>query len=239
MSSIEKRTVKITVDEKATVSAVIAAPKGLEGRKRECVVWAHGAGADMHHPFISYFHQAIAAAGWVSVKFNFLYKEQGRKAPDPTAKLENTFVRVLDFVRDSEELKPSRIFMGGKSMGGRIASQLVAKGQAADGLVFLGYPLHAPNRHDRLRSEHLTQITCPMLFVEGTNDPFCDLDLLTQVRAQIRTPTEIYLIEGGNHDFRVPKRLGRPQEAILKEIAAVICQTLRRWSPTSSVSHSP
>jgi len=230
MSRIQTQTVKISVDEQAAVSAVIAWPEGSKRAERDCIVWAHGAGADMHHPFISYFHETIAQAGWLSIKFNFLYKEQGRKAPDAAGKLENTFTKVLDFVRDHRELEPSRLFLGGKSMGGRIASQVTAKENAVDGLVFLGYPLHAPNRHDRLRSEHLTHITCPMLFVEGTRDPFCNLDLLAQTRRNITAPTEVYLIEGGNHDLRVPKKLSRTQDEILQEVAGVVCEKLKRWS---------
>jgi predicted alpha/beta-hydrolase family hydrolase len=231
MPQIEKQTISIAVNEQAAVSAVIAWPRGGQRADRDCIVWAHGAGSDMDHPFMSYFHEATARAGWLSVKFNFLYKEQGRKAPDAAGKLENTFEKVLGFVRDHGELGLSRLFLGGKSMGGRIASRVAAKvARPVDGLIFLGYPLHAPNRHDRLRSEHLTRITCPMLFVEGTRDPFCDLDLLAQTRKELTAPTELYVIEGGNHDFRVPKKLGRTSEEVLDEVAAVVCETLERWS---------
>lgn len=226
---IDKQTVRIFLDEKSEVSAMIARPERFRPGKTDCIVLAHGAGTDMHHPFISYFHDAMAEAGWISIKFNFLYKEQGRKAPDTTSKLERTFVQVLNHIRTDTELRPPRLFIGGKSMGGRIASHIVANGQDVAGLIFLGYPLHAPNRHDKLRSEHLKGIGCPMLFVEGTKDPFCRLDLLAETLAQINAPTETYLVEGGNHDFRVPKRLAQSPEQIWQEVAAVISETLRRW----------
>ena len=115
-------------------------------------------------------------------------------------------------------------------MGGRIASQIVAKEQLVQGLVFLGYPLHAPGHHDQLRSEHLQNIKCPMLFIEGTKDPFCRLDLLAQTLEQINAPVKTHLIEGGNHDFRVPKKLGRSPEEVWQEVVGVICETLERWS---------
>lgn len=228
MSEIQTRSIKIPIDD-ASVSAVIAQPHGFEPARQGCVVLAHGAGADMHHPFVSYFHEAIARAGWTSVKFNFLYKEQGRRAPDPPGKLESTFIRVVDFVRRDAGLNPGRLFLAGKSMGGRIASQIVAGGEAADGLVFLGYPLHAPNRFEKLRSEHLARIGCPMLFVEGTHDPFCNLDLLSATLRNVSAPAEVYRIEGGNHDFRVPKKLGKAREEIWEEVAGVICERLNRW----------
>lgn len=227
---INKQTIKIAIDAKDDVSAIVAQPASFKPGETDCIVLAHGAGTDMHHPFISYFHDAIAEAGWISVKFNFLYKEQGRKAPDSASKLEGTFARVLNYVRDSQELRPPRLFTGGKSMGGRIASQVVAKGQTVEGLIFLGYPLHAPGRHDKLRSAHLAQILCPMLFIEGTQDPFCRLDLLAAALEQVDTPTETHLIEGGNHDFRVPKKLGRSPEEVWGEVAKVICATLEKWS---------
>jgi len=230
MKRLDTQTVKILLDEKSEVSAMIARPERFRPGKTDCVVLAHGAGTDMHHPFISYFHDAIAEAGWISIKFNFLYKEQGRKAPDTPSKLQRTFVQVLNYFRADRELRPPRLFIGGKSMGGRIASHVAASGQDVAGLVFLGYPLHAPNRFDKLRSEHLRSISCPMLFVAGTKDPFCRLDLLAETLAQIDAPTETHLVEGGNHDFRVPKRLARSPEQIWQEVAAVICETLRRWA---------
>ena len=112
-------------------------------------------------------------------------------------------------------------------MGGRIAANIAAKEAAAGardlaGLVFLGYPLHAPKRHDRLRADNLRRIAAPMLFVEGTHDPFCRLDLLDEVLKGVEAPARIHLIEGGNHDFRVPKRLGREPEAIWREVVETI-----------------
>lgn len=230
MMPIDKQTIKIAVDDKNEISAVVARPAAFRPGETDCVILAHGAGTDMHHPFLSYFHDAIAAAGWLSVKFNFPYKEQGRKAPDTASKLEGTFARVLNYCRDNPEWRPPRLFAGGKSMGGRIASQLVAKEQAIQGLLFLGYPLHAPSRYEQLRSEHLKRINCPMLFIEGTKDPFCRLDLLAQTLDQIDAPTETHLIEGGNHDFRVPKKLGRSPEEVWQEVARVMAGTLKRWS---------
>ena len=230
MTALRQRTEKIAVDRGMEVSAVTAEPAGYRAGETDVIVLAHGAGADMHHPFMSFFHEALAWAGWLSVKFNFPYKELGRKAPDPAPRLEDAFERVLEHVRGTLRPAPERLFIGGKSMGGRIAANVAAKAAGSGehqvaGLVFLGYPLHAPKRHDRLRAENLMKITAPMLFVEGTNDPFCRLDLLEESLKQVQAPARTHIIEGGNHDFRVPKRLGREPEAVWQEAVGAIC----RW----------
>ena len=219
------------------VSAVVAEPAEYQTGETDIIVLAHGAGADMHHPFMTFFHETLALSGWLSVKFNFPYKEMGRKAPDPAARLEDACERVLEHVRATLRPAPGRLFAGGKSMGGRIAANVAARDadtrqHGLAGLVFLGYPLHAPKRHDRLRADNLMKITAPMLFVEGTNDPFCRLDLLAEVLERVPAPTETHLIEGGNHDFRVPKRLGREPEDIWREVVQAIC----RWRADPSTT---
>ena len=230
MTTLRQSTGKVAVDRGMQVSVVIAEPPDYRAGETDVIVLAHGAGADMNHPFMTFFHENLARAGWLSVKFNFPYKELGRKAPDPAPRLEDAFERVLDHVRESVRPAPGRLFAGGKSMGGRIAANVAAKEAAAGeqslaGLVFLGYPLHAPKRHDRLRADNLLRITAPMLFVQGTNDPFCRLDLLDEVLKRVQAPARTHLIEGGNHDFRVPKRLGREPEAVWREVV----EAIGRW----------
>ena len=226
MTTLRQRTETIAVDRGMQVSAVVAEPANYSAGETDVIVLAHGAGADMNHPFMTFFHESLARAGWLSVKFNFPYKELGRKAPDPAARLEDAFEQVLEHVRGTLHPAAGRLFIGGKSMGGRIAANVAgSREHDLGGLVFLGYPLHAPKRHDRLRADNLMKITAPMLFVEGTNDPFCRLDLLEEVLKQVKARTRTHLIEGGNHDFRVPKRLSREPETVWQEVVEAIC----RW----------
>ena len=229
MTALRQHTETIPVDRGMQVSAVVSEPEGYRAGLTDVIVLAHGAGADMHHPFMTFFHESLARSGWLSVKFNFPYKELGRKAPDPARRLEDAFERVLAHVQETLRPAPGRLFIGGKSMGGRIAANVAAREadagkQGLAGLVFLGYPLHAPKRHDRLRADNLVKIAAPMLFVEGTNDPFCRLDLLDEVLKRVRAPARTHIIEGGNHDFRVPKRLGREAEDIWREVVETICE---------------
>lgn len=154
----------------------------------------------------------------------------GRKAPDKAEKLERTYRQVIRFC-SQHPLAPAAVFAGGKSMGGRIASHMGVQGEDLAGLFFLGYPLHPPNRTDHLRSAQLLRISIPMLFVQGSKDPFCRLDLLDGVLRDAASSSRVHIIEAGNHDFRVPKQTGISAQEIHDEIVEVISGWLSSVSP--------
>lgn len=201
-------------------------PLKLDGSDLETVlILAHGAGAGMDHPFMAAVAEMLADQIDV-VRFNFHYIEAGKKAPDRQPVLEETFRLVVDHVRS--ELRPRRLILGGKSMGGRIASHIAASGTACQGLVFLGYPLHPPGRPDRLRDAHLYEIEVPMLFVEGTRDPFCPLETLDGVRARLEAANDLVVIDDGDHSFRVRKSSGRSNDEALSEVVGRVKDWVRR-----------
>ena len=182
------------------------------------LVLAPGAGAPMTHDFMVSIAQGLAARQIRVCRFNFAYAEAGRKAPDRQPILEQTYREVVaEVTRDHA----GPLFLGGKSMGGRIASHIVASGTAATGLVFHGYPLHPPGRPERIRKAHLADIKVPMLFVEGTRDPFCPLDTLESVRKELKAKTEVAVIEDGDHSFKVRKSSGRDTAAAWEEVVDV------------------
>ncbi|MFN2543650.1 MAG: alpha/beta family hydrolase [Actinomycetota bacterium] len=188
------------------------------------VVVAHGAGNDMHSPLLVAFTDGLADAGVGSLRFNFPYKEAGRRAPDPPQAL-------LDASRAAFEEATRRagshdVVVGGKSLGGRIASLLVADGLPAAGLVFLGYPLHAPGKTERLRDEHLGRIDVPMLFLEGTRDPFARWDLIEAVCRKLGDRAVLYPVEGGDHSFRV-RGEKVPDDEIGRRLAEVTARFVR------------
>jgi hypothetical protein len=166
--------------------------------------------------------------------FNFIYMEQGRSVPDQKPKLESCFRAVVEAIAKHRKLKNNRLVVGGKSMGGRIASQVVAAREdeplALDvgGLVFLGYPLHPPGNPAKLRVDHLQHIQKPMLFVQGTRDALGTPEEIQPFVKDLRPPAQIYAIEGGDHSFKTPKKFGMDQpqvyEAAMDEIA--------RWATT-------
>jgi hypothetical protein len=138
------------------------------------LILAHGAGAGQHSPFVAGFADALAALGADLITFNFLYTERKRRLPDRAPVLESCYRAVITAVRDRIDTAQHALFVGGKSMGGRIATQVAAAdaGLPVTGLVLLGYPLHPPGQPDRLRDAHLPGVARPMLFVQGTRDTF-------------------------------------------------------------------
>jgi len=216
------RRVQLDDGRGGVVSAVIAGDPGAT-----TVILAHGAGADMESPGLVAFHAGLAAAGFLSVRFNFPYKERGGRAPDPKGVLEKCFRAVVAQVRGDAALRAGRIVLGGKSMGGRIASQIVAGGEPADGLLFLGYPLHPAGQPQRLRVDHWERISCPTLFLQGSRDALCRLDLLRPQLERLKARVLLHVIEGGDHSFKVLKSSGRSQKDVEAELVTVSTEWLR------------
>jgi predicted alpha/beta-hydrolase family hydrolase len=211
-----------------TVSAVIAYPEGFAAGRVPGVILAHGAGTDMTNPLLVAVHKGLARHGSLSVRFNFPYTERGRRAPDSAPVLEACYRSVIAAVRADKGLRPSPLVIGGKSLGGRIASQLAAQGVAIDGVLLLGYPLHPPGKPEKLRIEHLPRIPVPLLFFAGTRDPLCTLELLRQTVKRLVVPVTLYVIDEGDHSFKVPKRTGRTEEEVYEEIITASSAWLRK-----------
>jgi predicted alpha/beta-hydrolase family hydrolase len=193
------REITVTVDGALQVSA------SLHGEGATAVVLGHGAGGNRLTPLLLSVAEGLAGSGRQGILYNFPYTEQRRRAPDPPARLEATIEAVA---REARALGASRVVLGGKSMGGRIASQAVAKGTPADGLVFLGYPLHPPGRTEQLRDKHLPAIRTPMLFLQGTRDDFARFDLIEAVVARLQPLATLVAFEAADHSYRVPKKSG-------------------------------
>jgi predicted alpha/beta-hydrolase family hydrolase len=187
---------------------------------------AHGAGAGQGSAFMVRFASGLAARGIDVVTFNFSYTEHGRRVPDPSPKLEACYRAAIAAVRNHANLGRNRLAIGGKSMGGRIASQVAAAGvEGVAGLVFLGYPLHPPGKPEQLRAKHLSNIRVPMLFVQGSRDAFSTPDELQPILAKLAAPAELHVVENGDHSFKVPKRAGMPQD----EVYEMILDRIERW----------
>ncbi len=203
-------------------------PAARQGGAGVTLILGHGAGANQTSDFIVNFAVGLAARGIDIATFNFLYSEQGRRLPDPNGRLEECYRAVIEVVRDHAELRGNRLAIGGKSMGGRIASQVAAAGvRHLAGLVFLGYPLHPPGRPDRLRAEHLFKVRAPMLFVQGSRDAFGTPDELRPIFNRLDTQADLYIVEDGDHSFKVPKKSGIRQADVYREIQDHIASWLR------------
>ena len=166
---MENRTFTLPVGPERTIRAVLGVPR--TATMDAVLVLAHGANNNMDQPLLKGLHETLAKAGLVTVRFNFPYAEDGHKHPDADEVLEGVFRLVLEYVGQLDEFKGLELYLGGKSMGARLAAQIVAKDVGASGLVFLGYPLHAPGKPEKLRDQPLYQLPCPALFIEGSPGP--------------------------------------------------------------------
>jgi predicted alpha/beta-hydrolase family hydrolase len=173
------------------------------------------------------FATALASCGIETITFNFAYTEAGRRVPDRNDHLEAAWRRMIAAYRDGEiGARAQRLAIGGKSMGGRIASQVAAAdGEGIAGLVFLGYPLHPPGRPDKLRSAHLPQISAPMLFVQGSRDTFGTREELAPILETLHAPAELCVVEDGDHSFKVRKSAPLSQAAVFD----FILHAVERW----------
>ncbi|WP_426303332.1 alpha/beta family hydrolase [Arthrobacter sp. R-11] len=165
------------------------------------VLVAHGAGAGMDHPFMGGFVRALNDDGAATLRFNFPYREAGRKFPDRPPLAIATWRAAMAEAQARSAGEP--LWAAGKSFGGRMASMAVADGMPAAGLIYLGYPLHPPGKPDKLRDEHLYGITVPMLFLQGTKDTFMTPEVLEGVVARIGPNAVLDWREGGRHTFEV------------------------------------
>lgn len=229
----EAEVLTVSVNEKESVTALLyAAAKQI--RAGLTALLGHGAGASQDSGFMRMFAKGLAQRGLDVMTFNFVYMEQGRSVPDHKHKLESCFRAVIDTAVKHRKLKNNRLVIGGKSMGGRIASQVAAEASQAeeplaghiDGLVFLGYPLHPPGAPEKLRVEHLQNVSKPMLFVQGTRDALGTPEEIQPFIKGLRPAAKIHSIEGGDHSFKAPKKFGLPQE----EIYETAMDEIARWA---------
>lgn len=216
--------IKIKISTEHSVSGALGIP---EGQLRDSgVILAHGAINDMNHPLIIFVHKVLAEKGYLTLRFNFLYRELGKERPDDQQSLIECYRRAIQFLMEYEEYKIKHLFIGGKSLGGRIASYVAGETPSISGLIFLGYPLQIPGKMERLSDEYLYKINQPMLFISGTKDPLAPKDLLEELISRLSPKAKLHLIPKGDHSINVPKILGRSQEEVYQEISQVIYEWL-------------
>lgn len=211
-------------DAAGDVSALVAKPRDAWAG----YVLAHGAGAGMRHSFLEETAALLFEAGVATLRYQFPYMEGRKGRPDPPAVAERTVVAAVTAA--AGELDGLALFAGGKSFGGRMTSQAASRVPllGVRGLVFLGFPLHAPKRPSVSRAEHLSKVTVPMLFVQGTRDELASLDLMRDVCASLGERATLHIVEGGDHSFNVLKKTGRTHEGVTTEIRDVTTAWMRR-----------
>jgi len=200
------------------------------------LVFAHGAGAGMHHPFMERLAGQLAGCGVATLRYHFPYMQHRRKRPDPPAVLTATVRAAVAAASETGAGLP--LLAGGKSLGGRMTSLAVADERSAPGpgiasvrgLVFFGFPLHPAGRPGTQRAEHLARVRIPMLFLQGTRDALADLALLRPLCDTRVTLSTLHVVDGGDHSFHVLRRFGKTDADVLAELA----RTVAAWAETLS-----
>lgn len=219
---------ELSVDDGVVRTTALLYPAESVARRPATLVLAHGAGAPMTHPFMVRFGRALSERGLDVITFNFIYIEQRRKVPDRMPQLVACYRAVIAAARGYAASAQERLFIGGKSMGGRAATHVAADDPtlAIDGIVLLGYPLHPPGRPDQPRDAHLPDVKRPMLFVQGSRDAFGTPSELKPVLASLTPLPTLHHIEGGDHSFKIA---GRDSKMRQSEVYAEIQDTIVEW----------
>jgi predicted alpha/beta-hydrolase family hydrolase len=198
-------------------------------------VLAHGAGAGQRSLFMVGFARALAALGIDVLTFDFPYMERRRRIPDARPVLEACYARVIARAITAIPTASEHLFIGGKSMGGRIATHVAAADRQLPiaGVILLGYPLHPPGRPDQRRDAHLKDVARPMLFVQGTRDSFGTPGELTPILDGLQPPPTLHVVDGGDHSLKV--RAGKPAQGAVED---GVRQTVAEWIRAVSAAPS-
>ena len=208
----------IQVSATETISSEIYSPKN----PKFIYVFAHGAGAGMQHAFMKELSAELATHNIATLRYNFLYMEEKKKRPDFPAVAHQA---VAAAISKAHELFPTLpVFAGGKSFGGRMTSQCLAKHQTefVKGIIFVGFPLHPAGKPSIERADHLKSISIPMLFLQGTRDALAELSLITEVTDWLPTAT-LLKFEGADHSFKAGKQ----------KLIPVLAHEINAWIETN------
>jgi predicted alpha/beta-hydrolase family hydrolase len=216
---------EIVIDAGAR-SGEVAGLLQIPSQASRLLVFAHGAGAGMRHAFMDSMASALGEHGIATLRYQFPYMQKKSGRPDPPAVLQAT---VRGAVRAGAAAAPDlTLLAGGKSMGGRMTSLAAAEEplEGVHGIVFFGFPLHPAGSASSERGAHLSRVTLPTLFLQGTRDRLADLELLRPLLAAIPLAT-LKIFEGADHSFHLPKSAGRTDSDVLSEIARTVADWAR------------
>jgi uncharacterized protein len=227
---------KVRLETGADTTALVY----LAADARAALILGHGAGAGQRSTFMVATARALSALGIDVLTFNFQYTEQGRHIPDRAPVLEACYLSVIETARREVGSARRSLFIGGKSMGGRIATQVAAANHDVPiaGLVLLGYPLHPPGRPEQRRDKHLPSVERPMLFVQGSRDAFgtpAELSPIVASLADVSEATRLYVVEGGDHSFRVARADAARQAAANDDVYRTVAEWVSSITPPSRV----
>jgi len=231
---ITEKSVSISLGNGETISGIITLPAESQKNSADAFIIAHGQGNGMTHPLLDTFAKDLAAAGHITLRFNFLYREKGKQTTDKKDILYLAWQSALRFMEHESSLDYNRIFIMGKSLGAKIAALMTSEGIIKPtGLIFLGYPLHPMGQVEKIQAEHFANITVPMLFFAGTRDPFCSLAALKAIfnTMDLSIQSRLEIVDGGDHSFEVPKAFYLPSKEIYRHMVKKTLQWHNKTFP--------
>jgi predicted alpha/beta-hydrolase family hydrolase len=207
------------------VSGVLGIPRWWPTGARVSVVIAHGAGRDMDDPIIEFLHRELTERRYLTLRFNHPFAEAKKRRPDPMRVLRRTLRAAVAFLASDPTAAPAHLFLGGKGLGGHVAADLAGSRGRVGGIFFLGYPLHNSGKPETAQAEQLYRLISPMLFIQGTRDRTCDLDVLRQTLTRVGAPTTLLICREADQHFKVLKKSDRTEE----EVRAEVIEGLDGW----------
>jgi predicted alpha/beta-hydrolase family hydrolase len=207
------------------VSGVLGIPRWWPTGARVSVVFAHGRGRDMDDPLIEYLHRELTERHFLTLRFNQPFAEAGKRRPDSMPVMRRTLRAAIGVLANDPTAAPAHLFLGGKNQGAHVAADLAGSRVRVDGLFFLGYPLHTTGKPETAQAEQLYRLISPMLFVQGTRDRACDIDVLRETLTRVGAPTTLQVCQEADQHFKVLKKSDRTEE----EVFAEVLEGLHAW----------
>lgn len=204
------------------VSAVLGVPRWWPTGSRVSVVIAHGATDDMNDPTLEHIHRELTERRYLTLRFNFPFAEAKKKRPDNEAVLRRTLRAAIGALGRDPTAAPAHLFLGGKGLGGQVAADLASSRVRVDGLFLLSYPLHPQGKPEKMNPDQLFRIISPVLFMQGSRDRTCEIDLLRQTLTRVGAPTSLFVSQDADRHFKVPKKIGRPEDEVRGELAGTL-----------------
>ncbi len=200
------------------VTGVLGIPRWWPTGARVSVVISHGAGRDMDDPIIEHLHTELTERRCLTLRFNHPFAEAKKRRPDPVRVLRRTMRAAVGILASDPTAAPAHLFVGGKGLGGQVAAELAGSRVRVDGAFFLGYPLHASGKPETVQAEQLYRLIAPMIFIQGTRDRTCDIDVLRQTLTRVGAPTTLQVCQEADQHFKVLKKSDRTEEEVHAEI---------------------
>ena len=204
------------------VSAVLGIPRWWPTGSRVSVVLAHDRNADLSEPLIEDLHRELTERRYLCLRFNFPFAEAKKRQPDSTLVLRRTLRAAVGALARDPTAAPAHLFLGGKGLGAQIAAGVAAARVRVDGLFFLGFPLHPRGKPEDVQAEELFRVVSPMLFVQGTRDRSCELDVLQHTLTRVGAPTTLQVSQEADQHFKVLKKSARTQDEVRDELVGAV-----------------